>query len=188
MPAAIVAAAIVGGAAVGSAAIQSHAAGSAANTTSNAANHAADVQSTSTREALDFTKQQAAHDAAVAEANRRANYDQWAAQQRRLGSVGDLLGKGPREIPGYVPLPPASFQTGPGGPAAPGGPAGGSVGDILAGRRPTPAALPAGQAVRRPGVVVAAPPLAPPAGPFDRSQAGLAPNMSVEELLNRRAA
>lgn len=184
MPAIVVAAAIAGGAAVGSAAIQSHAAGSAANTTSAAANHAADVQGAGAHEALDFTKQQAAHDAAVAEANRRANYDQWAAQQRRLGSVGDLLGKGPREIPGYVPLPPASFQTGPGGPAAPGGPAGGSVDDILAGRRPTAGATPAGQAVRRPGVVAAAPPLVAPADPFNRARAGL----SVDELLNRRAA
>lgn len=71
----------------------------------DAANHAADAQAKSTAEALAFEKEQAARDYGMQESNRHANYDQWAAGQHRLGTIGEMVGLGPREIPGYVPLP-----------------------------------------------------------------------------------
>lgn len=104
-------AAIAAAGAITSAKMQSSAAGSAANKQTAAANHAADVQGQSSREALDFAKQQAQQEATNAETTRRANYDQWASRERRLGSVGDALGYGGRDIPAYVPGAPASFTT-----------------------------------------------------------------------------
>jgi hypothetical protein len=92
-----------GGAALTGAALQSHAAGSAADKQTAAANHAADVEAQSNREALAFQKQQAAYQAQQDEVNRRANYDQWAAKQRKVGSIGQMLGLGGTEIPAYVP-------------------------------------------------------------------------------------
>lgn len=86
----------------------------AANTTAGAAGHAADLQSQAAAQALAFTKEQAARDQAAAEATRKANYDQWAAKEGRLSSFGQMLGVGPRDIPGYVPIDanaPASAQS-----------------------------------------------------------------------------
>lgn len=77
----------------------------AAQQQSDAAKYAADLQAKANADALAFQKQQSDRDFAIAEANRRANYDQWAVGQRRLGTLGDMLGVGPREIPSYVPLP-----------------------------------------------------------------------------------
>lgn len=102
MPA-VGAAAIAGGAAIYRAHKQSSAANNAAKLTTSAANHAADVQGKSAAEALTFQRQQAENDAKNTEATRRANYDQWAARERRLGSVGEALGYGTRNIPAYVP-------------------------------------------------------------------------------------
>lgn len=100
----IVAAAIIAGAATaGGAVIASKSAKSAANQQVNAANHAADVQSKSAGDVLAFQRQQAEADYQNSEGSRHANYDQWAASQRRLQTLNDLLGLGPREIPGYVP-------------------------------------------------------------------------------------
>lgn len=75
----------------------------AAETQVGGANYAADRQLEASREALAFQQQQAALAARQAEVDRRANYDQWAARERRLGSVSEMLGFGGRQIPDYVP-------------------------------------------------------------------------------------
>jgi hypothetical protein len=141
----LIAAGVTGGTALVGAHMQSSAAKHAADAESRAANHAADVQARSAQEALDFQKQQAAHDAEVAETNRRANYDQWAAQQRRMGSVGEALGFGPRAIPDYVPMP--GHAPTPGAAAPPIG----SVGEYLSpSARPVTPPAPSGPNVAPP--------------------------------------
>lgn len=92
-----------GGTALAAGKMASNAAGKAANQQTNAANHAADVQSKSAADVLAFNRQQAEADFQNSEGSRKANYDQWAASQRRLQTLNDLLGLGPREIPAYVP-------------------------------------------------------------------------------------
>jgi hypothetical protein len=84
---------------------QAGAAETAAKLQTDAANHAADVQAQSNREALQFEREQAAYAAQQTEVDRHANYDQWAARQRRVGSIGDYLGfKGTaNNLPAYVP-------------------------------------------------------------------------------------
>lgn len=110
------AAIIAASALAGSAAISAKASSSSAKTQSNAANHAADIQSQSNSEALRFQQQEAANARADAERTQHANYDMWAAKERRMGSLGALIGQGNREIPAYQPMNPA------GAPAAPGAP------------------------------------------------------------------
>jgi hypothetical protein len=104
MPAPVIAAIIGAGATVGATAASIHASGKAEKKREQSVNYAADLESQSTREALDFQKAEAAKTRADAEVTRHANYDQWAAQQRRLGTLGQLLGLAAPEIPGYVPL------------------------------------------------------------------------------------
>lgn len=82
---------------------QSHAATRSAQIQSQAATEAARIQAQSEREQLDFTKQQDVLQRQAEEATRRANYEQWAAQRRRLGTLGDLIGQPPPEIPAYIP-------------------------------------------------------------------------------------
>lgn len=81
----------------------------AAQIQSESAKYATDAQTKANDAALEYQRQQALHADQVAETDRHANYDQWAASQRRLQSVGDLLGAGPREIPAYVPTPQGSY-------------------------------------------------------------------------------
>lgn len=106
MPAAVlgpvIAAGVAGGTSLAAAKMQSGAASRAARDSTAAANYAADRQAASTREALDFQRQMAQQAFREAETARRANYDQWAARERRLGSIGELLGYGSRGIPEYV--------------------------------------------------------------------------------------
>jgi hypothetical protein len=78
----------------------------AARLQTDAATEAARIQAQSDREALEFQKQEAARAQQIAEANRRANYEQWAADRRRLGTLGHVLGLPGPEIPGYVPIEP----------------------------------------------------------------------------------
>jgi len=75
----------------------------AAKLETDAASHAADIQGASSTEALDFTKQQAEADWKNSEITRSANYGQWAAREGRLGSLGQMVGLGARDIPAYVP-------------------------------------------------------------------------------------
>jgi hypothetical protein len=89
--------------AAGSAAIQARQAGKSAKLQTNAANHAADSQERSQAEALAFTRANAQSAYENDEKTRRANYDQWAARERRLGAWSESLGNDPRQIPDYVP-------------------------------------------------------------------------------------
>jgi len=75
----------------------------AAQQQTQSANYAADIQDRAAREALEYQKQQAAEEARRYEIDRRANYDQWAAHEGRLGSLSQIWGFGGRPIPGYVP-------------------------------------------------------------------------------------
>jgi len=100
--------AIAGGATAGATLYGAHKQASAANKAaqlqSDAAERAAQVQLESDREQRAFLEAQAKRDEAAAEATRRGNYDLNAARERRLGSLGALIGAAPREIPPYVPL------------------------------------------------------------------------------------
>jgi hypothetical protein len=84
-----------------------------------ATRYASDTQAKSAAESLAFLRQQAAYDAQVAEVNRGGDYQQWAAKQELLGTVGQSLGLPARRIPAYVPLP-AYSSGGTPPPAAPG--------------------------------------------------------------------
>lgn len=83
----------------------------AAQLQTEAANHAADLQAKAAAEALAYQKEQAQLDAARAEAAQRGNYDQWAAQQRRVSTLGEMLGLGARQIPAYVKGPSTIAET-----------------------------------------------------------------------------
>lgn len=99
---------------------QSKAAQQAAKAQADAARYAADLQAKATAEALAFQRQQADRDYAMAETNRRANYDQWRAREGRLSTAGQWLGLPSRDIPNYVPMSGGSYL--PGEPNPNGGP------------------------------------------------------------------
>src|SRR3990167_3277431 len=83
--------------------MQSGAARWVAETQTQAANRAAQIKAQSQAEALAFQRQAAQNAYLNDEAARRGNYDVWAATEGRRGSIGALLGMGPRNIPAYVP-------------------------------------------------------------------------------------
>ena len=83
---------------------QADAAKYAADQTTSAARYAADQQQKSTAAALDFQKQQAAQDFNNAQAAQQGNYNQWAAKQGRLSTLGQSVGLKAFDIPAYVPL------------------------------------------------------------------------------------
>lgn len=85
--------------------LQSRGATKAAQIQANAELQAAKIQQEAAEKALAFEQQQAALAAAQQAIAQQANYGQYAAQQRRIGTLGELLGLGPREIPAYVPMP-----------------------------------------------------------------------------------
>jgi hypothetical protein len=103
--------------------------------------YASDAQSQASANQLAFLRQQATYDAASAEANRSGNYDQWAAKQRQLGTVGQALGLPARDIPAYVPLP--AYGGGTTAPAAGTGPAASVVPGVV-GPGPGPSATSGG--------------------------------------------
>jgi hypothetical protein len=71
---------------------------------SDSADQAAQLQAKAAANALAFQKQQAAQDFANAQTTAHANYDQWAAKQGRLSTLGQMVGLQPFNIPGYVPM------------------------------------------------------------------------------------
>src|SRR5689334_9902845 len=86
-------AAIAGaGATVAGGAIAAHAAGEAANTQANAANHAADVQGQTNAQALAFQRQQAENDYRNQEAARQANYQQYLGHYNAAQALGQRYG------------------------------------------------------------------------------------------------
>lgn len=80
----------------------------------DAAKHAADSQQQGNTAALELQRQALQAQYQAAEADRKANYDQWRAQQERYSQIGQLLGFAPRSIPDYVPMPPPDFSAGSG--------------------------------------------------------------------------
>jgi hypothetical protein len=109
---------------------QSKAQNQAAQIEAAAQKYAADLQAKGQADALAFTKGQAENAYLNSEVARQGNYDQWAAGQRRLGSVGALIGMGDREIPAYRGGVDPNFGGAPAG-MAPGGPAPASSGDPI---------------------------------------------------------
>lgn len=85
------------------AAIQAQAQQKIAEMNANAQKYAADLAANANAQALNFSKANAENAFANSEVARAGNYDQWAAAQRRVGSVGKLLGFGDRAIPDYRP-------------------------------------------------------------------------------------
>lgn len=83
---------------------QSSAATKAAQISSDAQLKAAAMQQQSAEEALTYEKQQAALTATNAEIAQHGNYDQYAARENRLGTLGQMMGLGPRDIPAYRPM------------------------------------------------------------------------------------
>lgn len=88
-----------------------------AKTQADAASHAADLQKQAADDTLNFTKQQSENDYRNQEVTRKANYDQYAAQRSRLGTLGSMLGLPAPDIPDYVPSQDPNFTgSGPTGP------------------------------------------------------------------------
>ena len=87
----------------------------AAKIQADAQTRSAELQKQAADEALAYQRDESARSWASNEAARHGNYDISAARERRLGSLGELVGAGPREIPAYLPDPGASggFQGAP---------------------------------------------------------------------------
>lgn len=99
--------------ATASAAIGAHSASNAAKTQMQTANYAADQQKKAADDQLAYQRQQAENTYRQQEADRKANYDQWAARQSRLNSIGAALGYGAgTTIPAYVPIADPGYTTG----------------------------------------------------------------------------
>lgn len=101
--------------------MQSQAASESAQIEAAAQKYAADLAAKANADTLAFTKGQAENAFQNSEASRQGNYGMYAAAQRRLGSVGQLIGAGPREIPAYVPGVDPNFTGGASTGAAPTG-------------------------------------------------------------------
>lgn len=136
MPPAVAAAAVTAGGAIIGSKMQSGAISKGAQLQTQASNYAAQQQAEASRRAEEFQRQQAQVKWIADETDRRANYDQWASREKRLGSVGEILGWGQRDIPAYVPSP--DPRLGPAQTAAPQPPE--TAGGYLGGRvmKPTP--------------------------------------------------
>ena len=136
MPAAVLVPAIASVASgVGSAVMQSRAAGKAAKATSDASNYAADRQAEAQQRQEQFLREQAQRNYEQEESVRRANYDQWAAREKRLGSIAERLGYGRRDVPAYVPSVNPGFMGQSGPPQS-------STNPVSMGPRPTAATMP----------------------------------------------
>lgn len=100
---------------------QTQAATAASNAQIQAANEAARLQKESNDAALRFQQQEAAYARAENARTDRANYDQWAAKQGYISSLGQQIGLPARNLPAYVP--PSGAGTAEGSPSgAPAGP------------------------------------------------------------------
>lgn len=96
--AALIAAAAVGGSTAATLASSSK----SQNKQLNAATSAAQIQDEASKRAEAFARSQAENEFRNSEVSRRGNYEIDAARQRRLSSLGAMIGMGPREIPAYV--------------------------------------------------------------------------------------
>jgi len=124
----------------------------------SAAQQAALIKAKSDAEALAWEKQQAAIQQQNFNATQRANYDQWAARENRMSSLGGLVGLPARNIPAYMQstavVPTGTGQTGTSGaPAAlPDGAPGTAPGAAPAGAAPGGAPPPAAASAGAPAV------------------------------------
>lgn len=66
------------------------------------AKYSADLQAKAAADSLAFQYGTAENAYQNNEVSRRGNYDMWRARERRLGTIGEEVGLGPREIPEYV--------------------------------------------------------------------------------------
>jgi hypothetical protein len=82
---------------------QAGAARDAAKLAADAATHGADLQDAAAQRTEAFNREQADYTAQQAEVDRHANYDQYAVNRRRIGSLGTMLGLGGVDVPAYVP-------------------------------------------------------------------------------------
>lgn len=124
------------------------------------ANRVADRQSADAARAMAFERDQAENAYRNGEATRKANYDQWAAGQRRIGQLYRQRGWGDLEIPDYVPSVDPGFTSAASAATLPNAQAGAmrtpvTVGTALAGRA-------APQAPTGPAPTAAAPVAPPP--------------------------
>jgi hypothetical protein len=105
MPAAIpiIAAIVTTGGGIAAAKINSDTQKAAAKTTTDASTNATAASSAANANALAFQKAQAENEFQNSETTRKANYDQWAAQQQRMRQLDALIGVQPRAIPDYAP-------------------------------------------------------------------------------------
>jgi hypothetical protein len=82
---------------------QAQAADRSADIMAASAKYSADLQAKAQADALAFTQASAENAFLNSEAARQGNYGWQAARDRRLGTIGDEVGLGPRETPAYVP-------------------------------------------------------------------------------------
>lgn len=83
--------------------MQSNAADRSSDASAAAARYSADLMAKANADALQFSREGAENSFLNNEAARSGNYGQWAARERRLGTLGEEVEMGPREIPSYVP-------------------------------------------------------------------------------------
>lgn len=93
----------------------------------DASDRAGKVTEKGTADTIEYTKQKDAQDRETANATAHANYDQWAAREGRLSTLGEMVGVGGRNIPAFAPMPGTGGTNTPGGTtAAPSGNAAGA--------------------------------------------------------------
>lgn len=68
-----------------------------------AQDRATQAQTQAAQQTLAFQRQQAETDYQNQEVNRKANYQQFAARDARIGTLGEAVGLSPRRTPAYVP-------------------------------------------------------------------------------------
>jgi hypothetical protein len=83
--------------------IQANAADRAAQVAAAGNKYSADLTAKANADALKFQYANAENAYQNNEASRQGNYGLFAARERRLGTIGEEVGLGPREIPAYVP-------------------------------------------------------------------------------------
>lgn len=98
---------------------QSASADRAAQIASDGAKYSADLTAKANADALRFQYANSENAFQNNEAARKGNYGLFAARERRLGSIGDEVGLGAREIPAYVPGVDPMFGGGPSGVSVP---------------------------------------------------------------------
>lgn len=81
----------------------SSSANKAAKMQTDAGREAARIQDAASQRAEQFARSQGENEFRNAEVARRGNWEIDAARQRRLSTLGGMIGMGPREIPAYVP-------------------------------------------------------------------------------------